>query len=132
MPANHHIDRENRLIFTTWQGEASDSDIIEVLMKYQAEIRNTPVHRTYHEIVSFSRITGIKVTARGLINIAKIASQEDQTDARTKLALVVNSGLAFSFASTYAKYRKIIQNVSKDIRVFRTEYDALEWCRKNV
>lgn len=132
MPANHYIDNEAKLITTTWEGEAVDSEFVEALKKYQKEVQNKPEHLDYNEIVNLTKMSRIKLSVRGLIKIGSIASSTDQYRTRTKLALVVNSDLAFNFAKLYATYRNYGKNNKKSLRIFKSESDALDWMRNKT
>jgi len=132
MPASHHIDNEAKLIVTTWEGEAIDSDFIEALKKYQKDIQNKPEYLGYNEIVNFKKVLRIRLTVRGLIKIGNIASSTDQYRAKTKLAFIVSSDLAFNFAKLYATYRNYGKKNKKQVRVFKTESEALEWIHNNT
>lgn len=127
MSANHHIDNEAKLIITTWEGDAVDNDFIEALKEYQRDIQNKPEYRSYNEIVDLRKVSRIRLSARGLINIGKVASSTDQYRVKTKLAIIVSSDLAFNFAKLYATYRNFGNKANKTIRAFRKESDAFEW-----
>lgn len=130
MPAKHHIDNKNRLIITIWEGTASDFEFIEALKKYQNDIQNHPDYINYNEILDFSKVTGIKLTTQGIIKIAQIASATDHSETKRKLALIVNSSLAFGLARMYIGYRSFSRNAHKEINIFKNENDAFEWAQK--
>jgi len=127
MPANHHIDNDNQLILTTWEGEASDTEFIEAIKKYQDNIQNDPDYINYNEIVDCRKITKLKLTTQGIKTIGTIASSTDTDKINKKLALIVSSNLAFGLARMYETYRSFSKNANKEIRVFKNESDALNW-----
>ena len=127
MPANHQIDTNARVIFTTWEGNATDADLYEALKLYYENIRSKPENSDYNELVSFSNVAAVKVTAKGMMDLAKLASSSDQPGVSTKLAFVANSSLARSFANLYATYRSVILKTGKTMRVFGNDEDALRW-----
>ena len=132
MPASHYIDNESRLIITTWEGDAIDIDFIEALKKYQEDIQNKSDYLDYNEMVNLRKTLRIRLSVKGLKNIVKIASGTDKYRPKTKLALIVSSNLAYNFARLYATYRNFGKKNKKQIRVFKSESDALDWIRNNT
>ena len=130
MPANHHIDNKNKLIITTWEGEARDIEFIEAIKKYQNDIQNHPDYINYNEIVNLSKVTSFKLTTKGIKTIGEIASTTDKKEINRKLALIVNSNLAFGLARMYEAYRSFSKSANKEIRVFKNEKNAFEWIEK--
>ena len=132
MPAKHNIDSKNKLITTTWSGEASDDELIDAITKYQREIKGNPDCLVYNEIVDFSRVKGLKITTKGITRIGQIAVKTDQLDIETKLAIIVSSSLAYGLARMYAIYRNFTPNNNKQIRIFKKMRDAHEWIEMNT
>ncbi len=132
MPANHFIDNKNKLIVTTWEGDAVDVDFIEATIKYQKDIQLNPEHIDYNEIANFSKISSIKLTQKGLKRIGRISSKTDQHNSNVKLALVVSSGTAFNLARVYASFRNLQNGTNKEIRIFKSEVEAMEWAKNKT
>lgn len=127
MPANHRIDTEAHIIITSWEGDAIDSDFIEALKNYQDEIQSKPEYHDYNELVDMTKASRMRLSAKGLINIGKVASSTDQYRGKTKLAILVSSELAYNFSKLYATYRNFGKKRRKQIRAFKKKSDALEW-----
>lgn len=127
MPAHHVIDKKNRLIVTTWDGDVVDIDLIEALKKYQQDIQGHPAYLGYNEIVDFSTVGKIKVTTEGIKNIGRIASITDQNGTDRKLAFIVSSDLAFGLARMYEVYRGVTRETNKELRTFKNNDDAYKW-----
>lgn len=132
MPANHQIDKAAKLIITTWDGEAIDNDFINALKEYQKNILAHSDYCDYNELVDLREMTRIKLTAKGLRNIGKIASNTDQFRAITKLAFIVSSTLASNLVKLYATYRNFGKKTRKQIGAFRNEHDAHEWLQNHT
>ena len=130
MTAKHHIDNDNQLIITTWEGDASDIELIEAIRKYQNNIQNSPGCINYNEVVNLKKVTGLKLTTKGIKTIGSIASKTDTKEINKKLALIVSSNLAFGLARMYEAYRSFSKNAHKEIRVFKNETEALKWVKK--
>ena len=127
MSAIHNIDNENKLIVTTWEGEACDVEFIEAIKKYQSSIQNNPNYINYNEVVDCRKITKLKLTSEGIKTIGTIASATDTEKTHKKLALIVSSNLAFGLARMYQTYRSFSKTANKEIRVFKNESEALKW-----
>jgi hypothetical protein len=108
MPAKHHIDNKAKLIVTTWEGEAVDSEFFEAIKKYQMDIQSQPEYIGYNEVVDLRKMTNIKLSNEGIRKISKVAINTDHLDIKTKLAIIVSSpGLNLSLP------RIFVQGVSK-------------------
>jgi len=132
MPANHHIDNNNQLIITTWEGIACDIEFIEAIKHYQNNIQNRPDCITYNEVVDLSKVTSLKLTTEGIKTIGSIASNTDSKELNKKLALIVSSNLAFGLARMYEAYRSFSNTSNKQIRVFKNSSDAFLWVKNNT
>lgn len=127
MPVKHVIDEEQHLLVTTWNGEASDSALMQALVDYQHKFKMGEAYRTYNELVDFRDISDIRVTNEGLKKIGMVGPKTDQPNVRTKLAFVVGSPLAFGLACMYEAYRKFVPGSNKEVQVFRNISEAYDW-----
>jgi len=127
MPAEHRIDTGNKIIVTTWSGEAGDSDLIDSLTRYQQEIRSRADYHSYDEILDFSQANGFSLTTDGIRKLAQLSVANEVAGVRTRLAIVVASALAYGLGRMYATYRSLVPGGSKDVRVFREFDDARAW-----
>jgi len=129
MPATHHINSEAKLIITTWEGKATDSDFIEALNKYLNDIRSNPEYIDYNEIVNLSKATPIKLTIGGLLTIGRIAFETEKKFTHKKMALIIESDFALSLANLYIFYKNIGYRSRKKICVFKKELEAYKWAK---
>lgn len=127
MPANHQIDSETKLLITTWEGAASDSEFIDTIQNYQENFQSKPEHHAYNEYVDLCKVTEIDFSSKGLQKISEIASSTDIVGIKRKLAFVVNSKLFNSITTVYEAYRSMANSAGKEIRVFNNGTAALEW-----
>jgi len=132
MPAEHHIDHENNLIITTWEGAATDTEFLEVLSEYQKNILCAPDCNTYNEVFDVSQATEINITIEGLLKIGREASKTDHLFTHKKLAFIVSSDWAFSLVRTYEFYRTIGKKSSKKVSVFKNKDEAIAWAKSNT
>jgi hypothetical protein len=126
MPAQHKIDSDIKLIYTIWSGEATDSDLIDALTKYQ-DIRSQADYCRYNEIVDFSNATDFKLSSAGLRRLVHMASNSAVQGVKTKLAIIVSAPVAYGLARMYEAYRTLVPSVSKEVHVFKNYDNALQW-----
>ena len=128
MAAIHTIDHEKKLITTTWQGEANDKLLIDALQDYQRFLSTDPKLLGYDEIVDFRGVETQNISTQGLIQLTQIAVKDDldRSDS-TRLAIVVNTMLAFGLARMYEIYRSLSAKNKKELQVFRSMQEADSW-----
>ena len=127
MSVKHYIDTSSQIIITTWDGDAVDIDFIEAIQKYQKDIQTNTEYKHYNELVNFSNTKSIKLTTEGIMSLGKIAASTDQSENAKKLGFVVRNNLAFGLVRMYQAYRSFEKNSNKEIRVFKSEKEALDW-----
>lgn len=131
MPATHHIDEQNKLIVTTWDGEPTVQDLSKALKKYQNEIKSKPEFQDYNELVDFTKIKGFKLSSEGLGMLSHTAGSLDESTGKCKLAIIVKTTLAFGLARMYEMLRSFGPR-KKEIRVFKDKSSALNWLSINT
>jgi hypothetical protein len=127
MPAEHTIDANNNLIITTWTGEVADSDLIKALSAYLLTIKNRPEYATFDEIVDFSKGSHFHLSVSGIQRLVELATATDARGTKTRLAIVVNTPIAYTLAQMYQIFRSYIPSGTKILRVFRTYDEARKW-----
>ena len=130
MPAQHIIDEDNGIIITNWTGAATDDALLDTIQKYNKDIRSKPEYRDFNEIVDFTMADNINLTYTGLMNVAEAATDMDAVTGKTKLAIIVDSNLAFSLARMYITYRSFFKSTKKSINVFKFREAAMDWFAK--
>ncbi len=123
----HTIDVDNKLICTVWTGEAADDEFIAALIKYQKEIKNQPEYMHFNEILDLSGISSFNLTTNGLRRLSEIAAKLDSEGVRTRLAIVATQAFGYGLARMYQTFRSFLPNASKEVQVFRSNFEALEW-----
>jgi len=127
MPATHNIDTDNRIITTTWHGDATDDDFLSTLKEYQKTIQTNIKYKCFNEVFDCTGITKIKLTTTGLRKIASTASKTDNSGCNTKLAFIVSSNLAYGLVRMYEVLRSFEKRSTKEIRAFKKREDAFRW-----
>ena len=132
MPAIHSIDYEAKLITTTWEGEATDASLYDAFKKYHSFLLNERDLLDFNEVLNFSDVDLQKLTTQGLIQLTQVAFNIDHDRTQvTRIAIVVNSILAFGMARMYEIYRSFSPKNKKKLRVFRELDEALTWVDQN-
>ena len=126
MPATHNIDKEKKIIFTSWYGEPKNSDLSDALNIYIRDIKSSSELDGFNELVDFSEIKGLNISVNALIELGKVASKFDKPGNK-KLAIVVSSSLAYGLARMYGVYRNFNSQSNKKVLVFRSKEGAMEW-----
>ena len=126
MPVNHDIDEEKKIIFTEWQGEPDDSDLVEALNIYFRDIKSRPELDGFNELVDFSDTRGLKLSITILIELGKISSKFDKP-VNNKLAIVTSSSFTYGLARMYGIFRKHNPQSNKKVLAFRSKEEAMEW-----
>ena len=129
MPVSHRIELESHLITTTWDGDATDDELIESMKKYQQDVQSNSDYQNFNEVLDLRKVKNIKITTKGIVKVAQIASATDDVK-RRKCAIIVSSKLAFGMARMYEIYRSQNKNSNKEVNVFEEEEKALEWLEK--
>jgi len=128
MSAIHSVDYDAKLITTTWEGEATDATLYDAFKKYHSFLLNEPVLLEFNEVLNFSDVDLQNLTTQGLIQLTQIAFNIDHDRTQvTRIAIVVNSILAFGMARMYEIYRSFSPKNKKKLRVFRELGEALTW-----
>lgn len=129
MPATHKIDTENGLIITTWEGEATTEEFIDILKKYQNDIQCLPELLGYNEVFDVRHSPSISFNIQGLIKIGRVASRTDHLFSNKKLAFVVDSNWAYRLVQMYRGYRNLGSGSKKIIGVYKNLEDAINWAK---
>lgn len=131
MPAQHRIDNHNKVIITTWSGEATDRALFDAMTKYLQDIKNQPEYHSYSEIADFSKTSVFHVSDSGITKIARLMADNDAEGGKTKLAIVINVPPEYDLGRMYEIYRSV-SAANRIVRVFSSHAEAFEWVIGNV
>ena len=130
MPSRHHFDHQSKIILTYWEGDMRDDESIQAFESYVAQLQSQlGVVNSYNEILDCLAITSIQLTPNGIKTIANISTKSGLSNNR--LAIVVRSGMASTFAKLYQIYRTRIKG-DKDIGIFQSHDEALIWVKDPI
>lgn len=126
MTVRHHIDEINRLIITDWKGDADVEKFFRIYRRYLKKLRNKQEYSEYNEVINFQEIGRLNFNLQGLKIYANYTKSFDYPRA-TKLAMIVNPGMANILANSYVVIRKLTPGSKKKVKVFLNYFDALKW-----
>jgi hypothetical protein len=118
VPASYHIDKAQRLVFSTASGFLTAADILAHQRRLLGDPDFDPV---CSQIVDCTAVTGIDLSADDVraVTATKIFS------AHSRRAVLVTTDEQFGFASMFKMLREA--EGEHGIRVFRDRAEALRW-----
>jgi hypothetical protein len=124
MPIDFAIDHDRRLVTARGRGVLTADE----LFAYQREVWLCPDVAGYDELVDMSNVEQIVApTPHGVAMLARESAAMDDPTRRSKFAVVAPQDLAYGLGRMYQTHRSLESNSTKDVRVFRTMREALEY-----
>jgi hypothetical protein len=124
MPLEFHIDHARRMVFTKGHGTLSDYDFFE----YQSEVWSLPEVAGYSELVDMSDVEHTEVrTPSSVRDLATMSAWMDLPQVGSKFAIVAPGELAYGLGRMYEAYRQSNPRSTKQVAVFKTMVEALQW-----
>jgi len=118
MPAYFKIDKERRLVMSTWSDVVTRADAFA----HQENLRKHPdFDRSFSQLVDLSHVTRIEFTHEDVEWFARATIFSPNS----RRAILAPADLVFGLARTFEILRDTVGE--KGIRVFRNLEDALEW-----
>ena len=126
MPIDYRIDHVRRLVIARGKGVFTDAE----LFAYQREVWSQPELAEYDELVDMTEVVEIAVvrpTGPRLQKLAGEAAAKDPATGAGKFAIVAPGSFAFGLGRQYQAYRESDERSRKQVGVFRTMKEALEF-----
>ena len=124
MPIEFSIDHENRLVRAKGHGTFTDEDVFS----YQRDVWSRPELAGYNELMDMSEVRQIALPSIERVrDLAKLSASMDAEKSGSKFAIVAPSDLAFGLGRMYEMYRDLQSQSTKQVGVFRTLQEALEF-----
>ncbi len=124
MPLEFQIDQKHRLVRVRAHGVMKMED----LWNYQAEVWSGQNMTGYDELVDMSDVTKIDSPSSDRIRaLAELAAKADKPGPPSRLAIIAPSPLTFGMGRMYEGYRDGVPGSTKQVGVFRTRAEALEF-----
>jgi len=126
MPIDYEIDRRRRVVRATPRGTLTHQDMIE----YQKTVWSRPSLRNYDELIDMSDVAGIEFESpQDVMQLAELSAGMDDPRRRTKLAIVASDKLHHALGRMYRAYRDQSPGANRQVEVFRSAEEALQWLR---
>jgi hypothetical protein len=124
MPIEYKIDHGRRLVIAAGHGTFSDADVYS----YQHDVWARPETNGYSELIDMSAVKHIALpSTMRMRQIATLAAQLDDPDARSRFAIIAPDDTTFGLGRMYATYRSLDGRSTKQVGVFRTAAEAIEF-----
>lgn len=120
----YRIDHDRRLVLAEGHGTLTDEDVFA----YQREVWSRPDVAGYDELMDMTHVTEIALPSMERAReLAKLSARMDAPHTASKFAIVARSELAFGLGRLYESYRELEQKSTKEVAVFRSMPEALNW-----
>jgi hypothetical protein len=127
MPINYDIDNELHLVRTRAHDVLKDEEVFN----YQKEVWSRSEVAGYDEIIDMSEVTEIEFTSTDRFReLASLSASMDSSEHKTKLAIVAPVSLYYGLARMYQSFREFTKGSNKEINVFHSQKEAMEWLGK--
>lgn len=124
MPIPYEIDHNRRLVVAKPHGVMTDTEVFE----YQQQAWSRPDTCGYNELIDMTAVTRIElVSGDRVTELAKLSSSMDPPALSSKLAIIARSDFHFGLARMYQARRETAAQSTKEVRVYRSRREALEW-----
>jgi len=116
MPVHVAVDRERKLVVTSYSGEVNDADVARQISEIQ---RSAPFDSEYSAITDFSGVTQFNIS---LDQIRQVAETESPL-AKSKRVMVAPTDVAYG---TSRMFQALSSNTRPKITVVRTLAEAYQ------
>jgi hypothetical protein len=124
MAIEYQIDFGRRVVFATACGTVTSED----LFGYQREVWSRLDVAGFDEVVDMSEVEQFaEPSTKQIMALAELSAEMDVRSAVSRFAIVAPQDLAFGLGRMYEAYRGMNPGSTKEVAVFRTRQDALDW-----
>jgi hypothetical protein len=128
MPVEYQIDHDQRLV----QAKAYGAVTVQDFIAYQREVWSRKDVVGYDELIDTSQAQeALDFTGAHLQEVATLASSMDLEKRTAKLAIVASNDFYYGLGRMYESYRGLQEGNVKQVAVFRSLKEALEWIHEN-
>jgi hypothetical protein len=129
MPFAYRVDHDARLVLAVGSGVITDADVFA----YQKDVWSRPDVAGYDELIDMSLVTEIVVPSSDRVrDLAALSATMDDKSMTSKFAIVAPTDVAFGLGRMYQSYRALDRRSTKEVGVFRTMREALEFLRRDT
>ena len=124
MPIEYEIDHDRRIVRARGRGVMTDQDVFG----YQREVWSRPDLAGYDELMDMTDVQRIELPSADRVRqLANLSAEMDMPASSARFAIVAPQDLAYGLGRMFASHRDANQQSTKQVGVFRTMEQALEW-----
>jgi len=127
MPIEYNIDHDQRLVLARAIGKLT----AEELFNYQHEVWSRSEVNGYNELVDMTKVEEIvSPSQEKMVQLSKFSAQMDDRKVSTKFAIIASDTFAYGLGQLYETYRNLNPRSTKNVCVFRSVQEAMDWLQK--
>jgi hypothetical protein len=124
MPIDYRIDPQRRLVWADAKGLLTAQELFD----YQQAVWSRPDVQGFDELVDMRAVTEIAAPSPAVLRaLATLSASMDSPRDRSKFAIIAPDDLAYGLGRMYQVYRGLGSSASKEVAVFRTIQEGLDW-----
>jgi hypothetical protein len=123
MGIEYKIDHARRLVTAQGRGTMTGEDV----MNYQREVWSQPEVKGYNELIDMTEVEKIDLPSVKRMKDLAMLSVAMDPPSPSKFAIVAPKDEAFGLGRMYETYRRLESGSTKEVGVFRTMAEALEF-----
>jgi hypothetical protein len=124
MPIDYQVDRERRLVLAKGSGRVNGREVFA----YQREAWAGAEVAGFNELIDMTEVESIEVPSlESVRELAALSATMDAPGIKSKCAIVAPGSLAHALSRLYEACRAMESMSTKEIAVFRSKAEALEW-----
>jgi hypothetical protein len=124
MPIEYRVDRERKIVLAKGCGRLDGRQVLA----YQREVWSSPDVTGFNELIDMTGVESIEVpSVESVRQMAALSAQMDAHGIPSKFAIVAANDLAHALGRLYGECRGIDRRSTKEVAVFRSLPEALEW-----
>jgi hypothetical protein len=126
MPIAYRIDHDARVVVAAGHGVLTDADVFN----YQRDVWSRSDLAGYNELIDMGRVEEIALPSTDRVrDLAKLAAEMDDKTSHSRMAVVASADLAFGLGRMFQAYRELEGPGTKEVGIFRTMEEALDFLK---
>ena len=124
MPIEYQIVHERRLVMAQGRGTLTGLDVFG----YQRNVWSLPEVAGYDELMDMTQVEDIALPSTQRVReLARLSAEMDARSTTSRFAIVAPSEFAFGLGRLYEIFRSLDDRSTKQVEVFRSLDEALEF-----
>src|SRR5262245_17596840 len=129
MPIEYQVDHRGRIVFAKGRGRLTDQDVFG----YQNSVWSRPGVAGYDELMDMLAVESIEIPSTDRMReLASLSAAMDAPGIASRFAVVATNQIAYLLGKIYEAMRGLDERSTKEVAVFRTITEALNWLGRDV